>query len=78
MVLLYEDIIPRGVQEKISRTDEPNQQDEFLHNCLQRTCIKEALMEVCDTIVSVKGHPKMHQLGEAMKKRLHTGMCVVS
>ena len=75
--LLYEDIIPRGVQERISRTDEPKQRNEILHDCLQRTCTKEALMEVCDIIVAVKGHPKMRQLGEAMKKRLHTGKCVV-
>ena len=69
--LLYKDIIPRGVQERISRTDEPKQQNEILHNCLQRTCTKEALMEVCDIIVSVRGHPKMRELGEAMKRRLH-------
>ena len=66
--LLYKDIIPRGVQERISRTDEPKQQNEILHDCLQRTCTKEALMEVCDIIVSVRGHPKMRELGEAMKR----------
>ena len=75
--LLYKDIIPRGVQEKILRTDEPKQRNEVLHDYLQRTCTKEALMEVCDIIVAVKGHPKMRQLGKAMKKRLHTGECVV-
>ena len=71
--LLYKNIISRGVQERISRTDEPKQQNEILHDCLQRTCTKEALMEVCDIIVSVRGHPKMRELGEAMKRRLHTG-----
>ena len=72
--LLHKNIIPRGVQERISRTDEPKQQNEILHNCLQRTCTKEALMEVCDIIVAVRGHPKMRELGEAMKRRqLHTG-----
>ena len=75
--LLYKDIIPHGVQERISRTDEPKQQNAILHNCLQRTCTKEALMQVCDIIVSVRGHPKMRELGEAMKRRLHTGTCVV-
>ena len=75
--LLYKNIIPRGVQERISRTDEPKQQNEILHDCLQRTCTKEALMEVCDIIVSVRGHPKMRELGEAMKRRLHTGKCVL-
>ena len=75
--LLYKDIIPRGIQEKISRTDEPKQCNQILHNCLQRTCTKEDLMEVCDIIVTVKGHPKMRQLGETMKKRLCTGTGVV-
>ena len=76
--LLYKNIIPRGVQERISRTDEPKQQNQILHDCLQRTCTKEALMEVCDIIVSVDGHPKMRELGESMKRRLHTGKHVVS
>ena len=75
--LLYKNIITRGVQERISRTDEPKQQNEILHDCLQRRCTKEALMEVCDIIVSVRGHPKMRELGEAMKSRLHTGKCVL-
>ena len=75
--LLYKDIIPRGVQERISRTDEPKQQNEILHDCLQRTCTKEALMDVCNIIVTVKGHPKMHQLGEAMKSRLCTQVNVL-
>ena len=73
--LLHKNIIPRGVQERISRTDEPKQQNEILHDCLQRTCTKEALTEVCDIIVAVRGHPKMRELGEAMKRRLHTGVC---
>ena len=75
--LLHKDIIPHDVQERISRTDNPKQRNEILHDYLQRTCTEETLMEVCDIIVEVKDHPKMHQLGEAMKKRLHTGKCVV-
>ena len=57
--LLYKDIIPRGVQERISKADEPKQRNEILQDWLQRTCNKEALMEVCDIIVAVRGHPKM-------------------
>ena len=75
--LLYKDIIPRSVQKRISRTDEPKQQNEILHNWLQSACSEEALMEVCDIIVSVRGRPKMQELGEAMKSRLQTGKCVV-
>ena len=69
--------IPHSVQEKISRTDEPEQKNEILHDWLQGTCTKETLMEVCDIIVALKGHPKMQELGEAMKSRLQTGESVV-
>ena len=34
-------------------------------------------MDVCDIIVAVRGHPKMQKCGEAMKRRLHAGKCVV-
>ena len=71
--LLYKDIISRGVQERISKADEPKQRNEILHDWLHRTCHKEALMEVCDIIVAARGHPKMQNLGEDMKCRLHTG-----
>ena len=75
--LLYKGIIPRGVQERISKVDEPKQGNEILHDCLQRTCTKEALMEVCDIIVAVRGYPKMRDLGQGMKRRLHTSECAV-
>ena len=76
--LLYKGIIPRGVQERISKADEPKQRNEILHDCLQRTCTTEALMEVCDIIVAVRGHPKMQELGKVMKKRLLTGVLCTS
>ena len=34
-------------------------------------------MEVCGIFEAVRGHPKMRELGEAMKSRLQTGKCVV-
>ena len=75
--LLHKNIIPRGIQKSISKTDEPKQQNEILHDCLQRSCTKVALIKVCDIIVAVNGNPKMRDLGEAMKRRLHTGKCVM-
>ena len=71
--LLYLGIIPSGVPEMITRTKEPKQQNEILHDYLQRTCTEETLMDVCDIIVALKGHPKLRELGEAMKSRLQTG-----
>ena len=75
--LLHKNIIPRGVQERISRTDEPKQQNEILHDWLQRTCTHEALMDDCGIFVAVKGHTKLREFGKAMKRRLHPGKCVV-
>ena len=74
---MHKDIIPRGVQERISRTDETKQQNEIIHDWPQRTYTKNALMDVCDIIVAVRDHSKMRELGEAIKRRLHTGKCVV-
>ena len=34
-------------------------------------------MEVCDILVAVRDHPRMQELGEAMKRRPHSGKCVM-
>ena len=75
--LLHKNIISRDVQRRISMTDVHELQNEILLDYLRRTCTNEALLEVCDIFVSVRGHPKMRELGEAMKSRLQTGKCVV-
>ena len=72
---LYKDIIPEGVQQKISKTDCPKQQNEILHACLVRTCTDEALMTACDIIIAVQGNPKMATLGKDMKRSLESGVC---
>ena len=75
--LLHKDIISDGVKERISKTDEPKERNEILFHKLHRTCTKEALMEVCHVIIAVRGNPKMKELGQAMKKRLERGECIV-
>ena len=75
--LLHKDIIPRGVQERISKADGPEERNRILFNWLHRTCTKEALMKVCHVIIAVKGNPKMKGLGQAMKSRLERGECIV-
>ena len=75
--LLRKDIIPRGVQESISKADGPEERNEILFDWLHRTCTKEALMEACHVIIAVKGNPKMKELGQAMKRRLERGECIV-
>ena len=75
--LLHKGIVSHGVQEKISKTDEPNERNAILFDRLQRTCTRETLMEVCRIITAVKGNPKMKELGNAMKRRLERGECIL-
>ena len=74
--LLHHDIINRGDQRTITRTEDPTEQNKFLHLYLKEKCTEDAFHLVCDIISSVKGNPKMSVLGTAMKRRLETGNCV--
>ena len=75
--LVHEDIIADGDQKAISKKDDAAEQSQFLHAHLVRTCTREALMTVCNVIISVKGNPKMRALGKDMKDMLEGG-CSVS
>ena len=74
--LLHHDIINRGDQRTITRTEDPTEQNKFLHLYLKEKCTEDAFHLVCDIISGVKGNPKMSVLGTAMKWRLETGNCV--
>ena len=67
--LLHYDIITEGDQRTITRTEDPTEQNKFLHLYL-RKCTEDAFRRVCDAISGVKGNPKMSVLGTAMKQRL--------
>ena len=71
--LLHHDIINRGDQRTITRTEDPTEQNKFLHLYLKEKCTEDAFHLVCDIISDVKGNPKMSALGIAMKRRLETG-----
>ena len=73
---LYKNIIPEGVQQRISKTDGPKQQNEILHAYLVRTCTDEALMRACGIIAAVPGNPKMATLVKDMQRSLESGVCV--
>ena len=73
---LHHNIITRGDQRTITRTEDPTEQNEFLHLYLKEKCTEDAFRLVCDIISGVKGNPKMNALGTAMKWRLVTGNCV--
>ena len=76
MELQYEDIISRGDVRTIRRTADPTEQNQILHSCLKEKCTKEAFRTVCKLLTEVQGNPKMRGLGEDMRQRLETGVCV--
>ena len=78
MELLDKDIIGRGDENIIAKTDDPTQQNQKLHLMLKDKCTDEALKTVCDLLIAVKGHPKMKALGKDMKRSMETGKCVSS
>ena len=75
--LLYLDIIPRDVHEMIIRTKEPKQQNEILHDYLQRACTEDDLIKFCHVILQGWGNPRMQRLSAAMMRRLHSDICAV-
>ena len=74
--LLHKDIIDEGDERDITSAKNPTRQNEKLHLCLRRKCTLDALMTVCDIMTAVRGNQKMLALGEAIKRRLKTGVCV--
>ena len=67
-------IIPQGDQAEISRTKGDRQKNQLLHQCLVRTCTREALIKACGIIIAeAEGNPTMIAFGEDMKKKLEAG-----
>ena len=71
-----QDIISDGVRKEIDRMNEATQQNQYLHQRLKRTCDDKAFMKVCDTVIAVKGNPKMKSLGNDMKSKLTGKFCM--
>ena len=76
MELQHEDIISRGDVSMIRRTADPTEQNQILHSCLKEKCTKKAFRTVCKLLTEMQGNPKMRALGEDMRQRLETGVCV--
>ena len=74
--LKNKDIIGDGDLTTISRTPGTKEKNEYLHERLKNTCDEEALMEVCEVIINVKGNRKMKSLGKRMKSALEGKLCV--
>ena len=74
--LLHKDIIDEGDERDITSAKNPTRQNEKLHLCLRRKCTLDALITVCDIMTAVGGNPNMLALGETMKRRLETGVCM--
>ena len=71
-------IVPQSCQEKVAKADGFRQRNEILHDCLKRTCTREALIKACDIIIELaeggeENNPKMKKVGEDMKMKLGTG-----
>lgn len=65
--LKHKDIISDGDVVTIHEMKDKMQQNQFLHGHIKAKCTTEALMKVCDAIISVRGNPKMKKLGKDMK-----------
>ena len=74
--LLHNNIINEGAKRDITSTRDPRLQNQELHLCLKKRCTPDALMTVCDIMMAVGGNPNMLALGEAIKRKLVTGVCV--
>ena len=75
--LQHADIISDGDVKDIRQANDATQQSTLLHTILVAKCTVEALMKVCDIIISVKGNPRMKEIGKKMKKRLESKcLCV--
>ena len=74
--LLHNNIINEGAKRDITSTRDPRLQNQELHLCLKKRCTPDALMTVCDIMMAIGGNPNMLALGEAIKRKLVTGVCV--
>ena len=74
--LLHNNIIDEGDKRDITSARNPRLQNQELHLCLKRKCTPDALMTVCGIMTAVEGNPKMLALGEAIKRKLVTGIYV--
>ena len=80
--LKHNGIVPQSCQEKVAKADGYRQRNEILHDCLKRTCTREALIEACDIIIelakkgSEESNPNMKKVGEDMKMKLGAGKTI--
>ena len=79
--LKHNGIVPQSCQENVSKADGYRQRNESLHDCLKRTCTREALIEACDIIIALadggeESNPNMKKVGEDMKMELGTGKTI--
>ena len=68
-------IIPQGDQERILTTKGDRQKNQLLHQCMVKTCTREALIMACRIFIEEgeASDPAMKALGEDMLKRLEHG-----
>ena len=73
--LEIEEVIPNRVSFKIENSAPDDANDHlFLH--LRSHASRETLHKLCDVMISMRGYPKMNELGRVMKDDLTTVSCV--
>ena len=77
LYLLHYGIISSGDSEAVRQAVDSRHQAERLYACLKYKCTTEALMQVCDITINVKGNPRMSVLGKDMRRALEIGPCCV-
>ena len=70
MELEHQGIISDGVRKEVMRLTSAEQQNEFLHVSLKRSCTEEASINVCNIMIKKKGNPRMQKFGKELKSAL--------
>ena len=68
------EIVSECIQNKVTAASGSQQQNEILYGHLKKTCTKEALVNVCNTMMNAKGNPRMNSFGSDMLSKL-SGKC---
>ena len=68
----HKGILGGGVSDRITRIYDPEEQNQILYSALMKRCTDDRLLLACDVIIAVKGHAKMNDLGNRMKKMLRS------
>ncbi len=73
--LQHKDVISDSVQREVCTSRNQREKNALLFAHLKQTSTKESMIALCETIIDVKGNPRMKAFGEQMLQMLK-GQCV--